>query len=105
MFPEYVQPPGTFNAGMKIEAVDPLNLASVCVATVMQVRFHLGQKFCRGKRASNKSDSLLYGCYSSGICNVTTCWVVHLVFWYSGMQNFEKNKGQGLALSHNLWDS
>lgn len=37
MFPEYVQPPGTFSAGMKIEAVDPLNLASVCVATVMQV--------------------------------------------------------------------
>ena len=39
MFPEYVQPPGTFSAGMKIEAVDPLNLASVCVATVMQVSF------------------------------------------------------------------
>lgn len=37
MFPEYVQPPGTFTAGMKIEAVDPLNLASVCVATVMKV--------------------------------------------------------------------
>ena len=36
--PRYVQPPGTFSAGMKIEAVDPLNLASVCVATVMQVR-------------------------------------------------------------------
>ena len=43
MFPEYVQPPGTFSAGMKIEAVDPLNLASVCVATVMQVSFQFQQ--------------------------------------------------------------
>jgi hypothetical protein len=37
MFPEYKQPPGTFSVGMKIEAVDPLNLASICVATVMKV--------------------------------------------------------------------
>ena len=41
----YVQPPGTFSAGMKIEAVDPLNLASVCVATVMQVR-NSDEKLC-----------------------------------------------------------
>jgi hypothetical protein len=37
MFPEYRQPPGTFVAGMKIEAIDPLNLAHVCVATIMRV--------------------------------------------------------------------
>jgi hypothetical protein len=37
MFPEYVQPPGNFVARMKIEAVDPLNLASICVATIMKV--------------------------------------------------------------------
>ncbi len=37
MFPDYPQPPGNFSAGMKLEAVDPLNLASVCVATVMKV--------------------------------------------------------------------
>lgn len=39
MFPEYVTPEGhgNFLRGMKIEAVDPLNLASVCVATVMKV--------------------------------------------------------------------
>ena len=37
MFPDYHQPPGSFSVGMKIEAVDPLNLATVCVATVMKV--------------------------------------------------------------------
>lgn len=37
MFPEYRQPSGTFMAGMKLEAVDPLNLATICVATVMKV--------------------------------------------------------------------
>lgn len=37
MFPEYKQPPGQFQVGMKIEAVDPLNLATVCVATIMKV--------------------------------------------------------------------
>lgn len=37
MFPEYPTPPGTFSVGMKMEAVDPLNLASVCVASVMKV--------------------------------------------------------------------
>jgi len=37
MFPEYRQPSGTFLAGMKMEAVDPLNLATICVATVMKV--------------------------------------------------------------------
>ena len=37
MFPEYRQPPGQFKAGMKLEAVDPLNLATICVATVMKV--------------------------------------------------------------------
>jgi len=37
MFPEYPQPSGVFTAGMKLEAVDPLNLATVCVATVMKV--------------------------------------------------------------------
>ena len=37
MLPEYIQPNGTFLAGMKLEAVDPLNLATICVATVMKV--------------------------------------------------------------------
>lgn len=37
MFPEYRPPPGNFVVGMKLEAVDPLNLAAVCVATVMKV--------------------------------------------------------------------
>ena len=39
MFPEYKLPPNgsTFAVGMKIEAVDPLNLATICVATVMKV--------------------------------------------------------------------
>ena len=37
MFPEYRQPPGQFKTGMKLEAVDPLNLATICVATVMKV--------------------------------------------------------------------
>jgi len=37
MFPEYRQPSGSFVAGMKLEAVDPLNLATICVATVMKV--------------------------------------------------------------------
>ena len=39
MFPEYKLPPGgtAFAVGMKIEAVDPLNLATICVATVMKV--------------------------------------------------------------------
>jgi hypothetical protein len=39
MFPEYPQPPTTFTVGMKIEAVDPLNLATICVATVMKVSY------------------------------------------------------------------
>ena len=34
------QPPGQFKAGMKLEAVDPLNLATICVATVMKVLRH-----------------------------------------------------------------
>jgi hypothetical protein len=38
MFPEYRPPPGNFVAGMKLEAVDPLNLATICVATVMKVK-------------------------------------------------------------------
>jgi len=41
MFPEYKVPQGgssvAFGVGMKIEAVDPLNLATICVATVMKV--------------------------------------------------------------------
>merc|ERR1719233_2601596 len=40
MFPEYRQPAGAFKAGMKLEAVDPLNLATICVATVMKVLRH-----------------------------------------------------------------
>merc|ERR1719438_273226 len=40
MFPEYRQPPGQFKAGMKLEAVDPLNLATICVASVMKVLRH-----------------------------------------------------------------
>jgi len=40
MFPEYRQPPGQFKTGMKVEAVDPLNLATVCVASVMKVLRH-----------------------------------------------------------------
>ena len=28
-----------FQAGMKLEAIDPLNLSAICVATVMKVRF------------------------------------------------------------------
>ena len=37
MFPDYDQPTSQFEVGMKLEAVDPLNLASICVATVMKV--------------------------------------------------------------------
>ncbi|QQP49665.1 Scmrelated gene containing four mbt domains CG16975PBlike, partial [Caligus rogercresseyi] len=37
LFPEYRLPPGNFNVGMKLEAVDPINLATICVATVMKV--------------------------------------------------------------------
>ena len=37
MFPEYRLPPAQFKQGMKVEAVDPLNLATICVATVMKV--------------------------------------------------------------------
>ena len=37
MFPNYRQPPADFVKGMKLEAVDPLHLCSVCVATVMKV--------------------------------------------------------------------
>jgi len=40
MFPEYRQPSGCFKAGQKLEAVDPLNLATICVATVMKVLRH-----------------------------------------------------------------
>eukprot|EP00090_Calanus_glacialis_P032340 TRINITY_DN53588_c0_g1_i1.p1 TRINITY_DN53588_c0_g1~~TRINITY_DN53588_c0_g1_i1.p1 ORF type:complete len:772 (-),score=281.52 TRINITY_DN53588_c0_g1_i1:542-2857(-) len=40
MFPEYRQPAGSFKAGQKLEAVDPLNLATICVATVMKVLRH-----------------------------------------------------------------
>ena len=40
MFPEYRQPPGAFKAGQKLEAVDPLNLAIICVATVIKVLRH-----------------------------------------------------------------
>jgi len=40
MFPEYRQPAGAFKAGQKLEAVDPLNLATICVATVMKVLRH-----------------------------------------------------------------
>ena len=56
MFPEYRMPPGkrdkgtilasltlpsgNFKAGMKIEGVDPLNLATISVATVMKVLRH-----------------------------------------------------------------
>ena len=40
MFPEYRQPPGAFKAGQKLEAVDPLNLATICVATVIKVLRH-----------------------------------------------------------------
>merc|ERR1719186_1630841 len=37
MFPSYREPSRRFVAGMKLEAVDPLNLATICVATVMKV--------------------------------------------------------------------
>ena len=38
MFPEYRQAHmGNLVPGMKLEAVDPLNLATICVATVMKV--------------------------------------------------------------------
>eukprot|EP00092_Neocalanus_flemingeri_P026455 GFUD01028676.1.p1 GENE.GFUD01028676.1~~GFUD01028676.1.p1 ORF type:complete len:766 (+),score=253.03 GFUD01028676.1:56-2353(+) len=40
MFPEYRLPTGTFKAGQKLEAVDPLNLSTICVATVMKVLRH-----------------------------------------------------------------
>ena len=72
MFPEYQQPPGTFTAGMKIEAVDPLNLASVCVATVMQVsstkvlghsylqlRLVIYERLCKAFLCGCESESLL----------------------------------------------
>ena len=39
-FAPFRQPPGQFKAGMKLEAVDPLNLATICVATVMKVLRH-----------------------------------------------------------------
>jgi len=37
MFPEYSQPSGSFMAGMKLEAVDPVSLNNICVASVMKV--------------------------------------------------------------------
>ena len=37
MFPEYPPASGAFTVGLKLEAVDPLNLATICVATVMKV--------------------------------------------------------------------
>jgi len=41
MFPEYRQAHmGNLVPGMKLEAVDPLNLATICVATVMKVLRH-----------------------------------------------------------------
>ena len=59
MFPEYPQPPTTFTVGMKIEAVDPLNLATICVATVMKVSYW---ELCQllGSTGFNPADCVNY---------------------------------------------
>jgi hypothetical protein len=56
MFPKPKDPPHglRFEAGMKLEAIDPLNLSSICVATVMKVNHDLSELQCKTKASHKK---------------------------------------------------
>lgn len=71
LFPELKQTTSSthkFKEGMKLEAVDPLNLDSICVATVVKVLRH-GYLMIRIDRSDDESeDSGLFCYHSSSAC-------------------------------------
>ncbi|XP_064636083.1 MBT domain-containing protein 1-like isoform X2 [Lineus longissimus] len=76
MFPKLKDPPEgiRFEVGMKLEAIDPLNLSSICVATVMKVlRNNYLMIGIDGSMAANGSDWFCYHASSPCIFPVGFC--------------------------------
>ncbi|KAK3599513.1 hypothetical protein CHS0354_006642 [Potamilus streckersoni] len=76
MFPQMKESTEAFKVGMKLEAIDPLNLSAICVATVMKV---LKSSYLMigidGSMAQNGSDWFCYHASSPCIFPVGFCEV------------------------------
>ncbi|GFN77679.1 mbt domain-containing protein 1 [Plakobranchus ocellatus] len=81
MFPKCKDPPHglSFQVGMKLEAIDPLNLSAICVATVMKVlRNNYLMIGIDGSMAENGSDWFCYHATSPCIFPVGFCEINNL---------------------------
>lgn len=81
MFPKIRDPPHglSFQVGMKLEAIDPLNLSAICVATVMKVlRNNYLMIGIDGSMAENGSDWFCYHATSPCIFPVGFCEINNL---------------------------
>ncbi|GFS22978.1 MBT domain-containing protein 1 [Elysia marginata] len=81
MFPKSKDPPHglSFQVGMKLEAIDPLNLSAICVATVMKVlRNNYLMIGIDGSMAENGSDWFCYHATSPCIFPVGFCEINNL---------------------------
>ncbi|KAK6976280.1 MBT domain-containing protein 1 [Biomphalaria glabrata] len=81
MFPKCRDPPHglSFQVGMKLEAIDPLNLSAICVATVMKVlRNNFLMIGIDGSMAENGSDWFCYHATSPCIFPVGFCEINNL---------------------------
>ncbi|CAL1541940.1 unnamed protein product [Lymnaea stagnalis] len=81
MFPKCRDPPHglAFQVGMKLEAIDPLNLSAICVATVMKVlRNNYLMIGIDGSMAENGSDWFCYHATSPCIFPVGFCEINNL---------------------------
>uniref|UniRef100_A0A0B7B795 FCS-type domain-containing protein n=1 Tax=Arion vulgaris TaxID=1028688 RepID=A0A0B7B795_9EUPU len=81
MFPKCKDPPHglTFQVGMKLEAIDPLNLSAICIATVMKVlRNNYLMIGIDGSMAENGSDWFCYHTTSPCIFPVGFCKINNL---------------------------
>ncbi|KAK3757548.1 hypothetical protein RRG08_032714 [Elysia crispata] len=81
MFPKSKDPPHGlfFQVGMKLEAIDPLNLSAICVATVMKVlRNNFLMIGIDGSMAENGSDWFCYHATSPCIFPVGFCEINNL---------------------------
>ncbi|KAH9495238.1 MBT domain-containing protein 1 [Bulinus truncatus] len=81
MFPKCRDPPHclSFQVGMKLEAIDPLNLSAICVATVMKVlRNNYLMIGIDGSMAENGSDWFCYHATSPCIFPVGFCEINNL---------------------------
>ncbi|RUS85549.1 hypothetical protein EGW08_006692 [Elysia chlorotica] len=81
MFPKSAEPPHglSFQVGMKLEAIDPLNLSAICVATVTKVlRNNFLMIGIDGSMAENGSDWFCYHATSPCIFPVGFCEINNL---------------------------